>query len=94
MLSALDKWIGKLLEKINLQNTIVIVTADHGEFVPSIKINGKTISKPNVWKLSVYLYSRSFVLLNSYFSYHRATTSFGPILKLGWNENLSLISIL
>ena len=44
MLSALDVWIGKLLEKINLQNTIVIVTADHGEFVPSIKINGKTIS--------------------------------------------------
>ena len=44
MLSALDLWIGKLLKKINLENTIIVITADHGEFVPSIKINNETIS--------------------------------------------------
>ena len=44
MLSALDSWIGTLLKKINLKNTIVVLTADHGEFVPSINLNGEIIS--------------------------------------------------
>jgi len=44
MLSALDFWIGTLLKKINLKNTIVVLTADHGEFVPSINVNGEIIS--------------------------------------------------
>ena len=44
MLSALDYWIGTLLKKINLKNTIVVITADHGEFVPSINLNGEIIS--------------------------------------------------
>ena len=30
MVSALDVWIGKILEKINLENTLIIFTADHG----------------------------------------------------------------
>jgi len=44
MLSGLDSWIGTLLKKINLKNTIVVLTADHGEFVPSINLNGEIIS--------------------------------------------------
>ena len=44
MLSALDFWIGQLLKKIDLENTIIVITADHGEFVPSINVNGETIS--------------------------------------------------
>ena len=32
-LSALDKWIGKFLEKIDLTNTLFIITTDHGEYV-------------------------------------------------------------
>ena len=44
MLSALDSWIGKLLKKINLQNTIIVITSDHGEFIPSINVNDKTVS--------------------------------------------------
>jgi len=28
--SAMDEWIGKIISKINLENTLVIVTADHG----------------------------------------------------------------
>ena len=34
-LSAIDLWIGKIFENINLKNTLVIITADHGAFIPS-----------------------------------------------------------
>ena len=30
MISAMDVWLGKILKKINLDNTIIILTADHG----------------------------------------------------------------
>ena len=36
MLSSIDHWIGKLLEKINLSETIVIITSDHGEYLGTI----------------------------------------------------------
>lgn len=36
MVSSIDFWIGKFLEKIDLTNTIVIISADHGDFVPII----------------------------------------------------------
>lgn len=44
MITSIDKWIGKFLEKINLENTIVIVTADHGEYLPYVKNNNSVIS--------------------------------------------------
>jgi arylsulfatase A-like enzyme len=34
--STLDEWIGKILEKIDLKNTLVIITADHGAFIKSV----------------------------------------------------------
>lgn len=34
-ISSIDSWIGKALNKIDLENTILIITADHGNFVPS-----------------------------------------------------------
>ena len=34
IVSSIDYWIGKILEKIDLENTIVIITADHGEKIP------------------------------------------------------------
>lgn len=40
--SAVDYWIGKILEKIDLTNTLVVVTADHGSFVKSLTIDGKS----------------------------------------------------
>lgn len=40
--SSIDMWIGKILEKINLDNTILILTADHGDYIP---ITGKKISE-------------------------------------------------
>jgi len=56
MLSAIDFWIGKILEKINLPNTLVIFTADHGEYIPLIKHGDVTINlepsaaERNLWK--------------------------------------------
>ena len=56
MLSATDFWIGKILEKINLSNTLVIFTADHGDYIPLIKHEDKIINlepsatEKNLWK--------------------------------------------
>jgi arylsulfatase A-like enzyme len=33
-LSGIDVWIGKILKKINLETTLVILTSDHGDFIP------------------------------------------------------------
>lgn len=57
MVSAIDFWIGKLLKKINLKNTLVILTADHGEYIRSLKINDKIINlesgvgEKTLWKI-------------------------------------------
>ena len=34
MISGIDFWIGKILQKINLENTLVVLTSDHGNFLP------------------------------------------------------------
>jgi len=33
MVSAMDVWIGKIIDKINLKNTLIVLTADHGSEV-------------------------------------------------------------
>ena len=33
-ISVIDYWLGKFLEKIDLESTLVIVTADHGDYIP------------------------------------------------------------
>ena len=38
MVSALDIWIGKFLERIDIDNTLIILTSDHGEFIPTSKV--------------------------------------------------------
>jgi len=40
--SSIDMWIGKILEKIKLDSTILILTADHGDYIP---ITGKKINE-------------------------------------------------
>jgi len=44
MVSAIDFWIGKFLQKIDLSKTCVILTADHGEYVRSLDIDGEKIN--------------------------------------------------
>ena len=34
--SSMDEWIGKILEKIDLENTLVIITADHGAYIKAV----------------------------------------------------------
>jgi len=33
-ISIIDEWLGKILEKVDLKSTLVIITADHGEYIP------------------------------------------------------------
>ena len=35
--SAIDAWIGSILEKIDLENTLVVITGDHGSYIQSLK---------------------------------------------------------
>ena len=44
MVSAIDFWIGKFLEKIDLTKTLVIISADHGDYIPILdkQPNGPT----------------------------------------------------
>ena len=50
MVSALDIWIGKFLEKIDLENTLVILTSDHGEFIPTPKIGHELTYIPELFE--------------------------------------------
>ena len=57
MLSAIDYWIGIFLEKIHLDETLVVITADHGEYIPIVKIDDKiinlepSIAETNIWNM-------------------------------------------
>lgn len=50
--SATDDWLGKILENVNLDETLVIITADHGSFIPhyqkDIKISFEETITPNI----------------------------------------------
>jgi len=46
MISAIDFWIGKFLEKIDLNKTLLIISADHGDHIPVVNDWGK-IPKAN-----------------------------------------------
>lgn len=44
MISVVDIWIGKILKKIDLDKTLIILTADHGDYIPTLRLSNKTIS--------------------------------------------------
>lgn len=44
VISEIDYWIGEFLKKIDLKNTLVILSADHGEYLPFVKKNNQIIS--------------------------------------------------
>ena len=43
MVSAIDYWIGKIIKNIDLENTLIILTADHGDYIPVIELDNETI---------------------------------------------------
>ena len=51
MVSGIDFWIGKFLEKIDLSKTLIVVTSDHGEFIPTSSINHEINYIPSLVKL-------------------------------------------
>lgn len=44
MLSSIDYWLGKLLKVIDINKTMIVITADHGDYVRSIIRNNKEIN--------------------------------------------------
>ena len=50
MLSYIDLWIGNFLEKINLDNTIFILTADHGDYISVVDEDLNQIKIPKILK--------------------------------------------
>ena len=43
IISSIDEWIGKLIENIDFNNTILIITADHGTYIKKVKKNSEII---------------------------------------------------
>ena len=51
MISAIDYWLGKIINKIDLENTLIVITADHGSYIQTVKIEDKIINfEPNANK--------------------------------------------
>jgi len=53
MISLIDPWIGKFLKKIDLSNTLIVLTADHGSDVASFDSKMEELSKSAKEKLVV-----------------------------------------
>ena len=48
LVSYVDMWLGRFLAQVNLQNTIVVISSDHGEYIP---ITGEEITEiPKIQK--------------------------------------------
>lgn len=61
MVSAIDYWLDKIFQKIDFEKTLFILTADHGEYIPVIKIGDDIIdfetgsTQKSLWKLGAKL---------------------------------------
>ena len=42
--SAIDYWIGKIIKKIDFENTILVITSDHGVFIPAVRTKDHQIN--------------------------------------------------
>ena len=51
MVSGIDHWIGKILEKIDLTKTLIAITSDHGDFIPISSIDHEISYIPSLVKL-------------------------------------------
>ena len=51
MVSGIDYWIGKILEKIDLTKTLIVITSDHGDFIPISSIDHEISYIPSLVKL-------------------------------------------
>lgn len=44
MLNIIDSWIGKIIKKIDMENTLIVITADHGDYIPVTQFNTESAS--------------------------------------------------
>ena len=51
MVSGIDYWIGEILKKIDLAKTLVIITSDHGDFIPISSIDHELTYIPSLVKV-------------------------------------------
>jgi len=68
MVSALDIWIGKFLERIDLENTLIIFTSDHGEFIPTPKVGHELTYIPELFEPGKKMKERTPKLLHGIYS--------------------------
>jgi len=52
MISYIDVWIGRFIEKIDLENTIIVFTSDHGDYIPILDEDLNTVNIPSILKKS------------------------------------------
>ena len=45
MLSFIDFWLGKFLQNIDLKNTLIVISSDHGSYIPLTQTNPDEIPK-------------------------------------------------
>jgi len=50
MISYIDTWIGKILEKTDLEKSIFILTSDHGDYIPILEEDLNKIKIPKAFK--------------------------------------------
>ena len=51
MVSSIDYWIGKILEKIYLTKTLIVITSDHGDFIPISSVDHEITYIPSLVKV-------------------------------------------
>lgn len=61
MISAIDHWLGKIISSINLDETLVVITSDHGDYVRSITKDGVSINLEGS-NMEKFLYNLSNIL--------------------------------
>tara|TARA_B110000014_G_C20108204_1_gene583204 strand:+ start:510 stop:1844 length:1335 start_codon:yes stop_codon:yes gene_type:complete len=44
MMEIIDSWLAEVLDKIDLKNTLIVITSDHGDYIPVIDNTAKTSS--------------------------------------------------
>ena len=43
VISVIDYWIGKILDNVDLENTLITLPADHGDYIPVIELDRKKL---------------------------------------------------
>ena len=81
IISNIDSFLGDLLKQISLSDTLVVLTADHGNYIPTLKTNNKIISAESTslfkltWKLDAIFPKRFRPISQKLYNYYKLKTS-------------------